>query len=186
MSMPSKFGKPEKVYVKRDPVNNNAVDIYLLSLDEDGHLQAPTPTLMSNVQEYLIPYRIMTAGVNIIPADIINLSVEFGVVITPKLNRTEVMAKCLDVVRDYFSTNTAQIGSPIVISDLHAAIQEVYGVISVYELKLYNVIGQQTYGSYSTTTIDIDSKTQNNILYCPETAIFEIKFPTKDIIGKSK
>lgn len=182
MSIPSKFGKPEKVFIKRNMFNDNTVDIHILTKDENGHLIKPTSTLMQNVKSYLSAYRTLTSGINITPSEIINILVEFGVVVSPKFNRTEVMVKCLDVVRDYLNIDNFQIGSPIILSDIHAEIQKVYGVISVYELQIKNAIGS----GYSNSSFDVKTWTQNNILYCPENSIFEVKYPIKDIIGKSK
>lgn len=187
MSLPAKFGKPEKVHVKRDNLSSTAVDIHLLSKDEFGHLCQASSTLMTNISSYLSPYRILTDGVNLLRTDIINLKVEFGVVVSPKLNKTEVIAKCLSVVRDFLHIDRMQIASPILLSELQAEIQDVFGVVSVYKLTMKNLFGRQDNNTdYSPVSFDVGSWTSNNILYCPENAIFEIKFPNRDIVGESK
>lgn len=187
LSMPPKFGRPEKVYVRRDNINGKAVDIHVIAEDPDGHFVRASPTLMNNIRTYLLQKRMLTDGVNILHSDILNLKIDFGVVVGPKLNRQEILAKCLSVLSDYFDNDRMQIGQPIVLSDVSARLQEIYGVISVYKLEIRNVFGTQGDGNvYATSRFDVRAATQNGIVYCPENAIFEIKFPRGDIFGETK
>jgi hypothetical protein len=192
LTLPAKFGKPDKVYVRRDSINPLAIDVHVLARDANNHLQLATANLKANIATYLTPYRMITDGINILDAKIINLRVKFGVVISPKVNRTEVLAKCLAVVQDYFDIDTQQIGHPIVVSELSSFLQAVQGVISVYELTFTNVIGNaplpgsQITLPYSTTRFDVSHQRQNEIIYCPQDSIFEIKYPMLDIQGVSQ
>jgi hypothetical protein len=190
-SMPAKFGKIEKALVHRDAINALALDIHVLAKDENGNLAQATPTLINNLKRYLAPYRMLTDGINILRSDIINLRVDFGVVVSPKFNRTEVLAKCLNVIKEHLSVDNMQIAQPIVLSDLSSLLQNVVGVISVYSLKIKNVFGNMDGLLYEDNTgrsvrFDTQAWTQNGILYCPEGKIFEIKYPNKDINGESK
>jgi len=187
MSIPAKFGKPEKVYVRRNNINGKAVDIHVLAKDPDGHLTRASSTLMNNIRTFLLQKRMMTDGVNLLHSDIMNMKIDFGVVIGPKLNRQEVLAKCLSVLNDYFDVDKMQIGQPIVLSDVSGELQKIYGVISVYKLEFKNAFGTQESGLiYSNTRFDTRAATQSGIIYCPENSIFEVKFPRKDIFGETK
>jgi hypothetical protein len=187
MTLPAKFGAPHKVSLKLGNVNPDALDIHLLTVDENGYLTQATSTLTSNIQTYLQENRMLTDTVNLLQTDIINLKCEFGVVISPKATRTEVLTKCLAVAQAYLDTDNMQIGTPLVISDLSAQIQAVNGVISVYKLQFKNMLGQQLNNlTYSTVRFDVNAGITNNILYCPEDAIFEVKYPNVDIVGESK
>jgi hypothetical protein len=113
------------------------------------------------------------------------------VVVSPKFNRTEVLAKCLNVIKEHLSVDNMQIAQPIVLSDLSSLLQNVVGVISVYSLKIKNVFGNMDGLLYEDNTgrsvrFDTQAWTQNGSLYCPEGKIFEIKYPNKDINGESK
>lgn len=185
-SLPAKFGKVDKVYVKRDNLNAQAFDIHVLSKDADGHLTQASPTLLKNITTYISRYNMMTDSINLLQTNIINLGIDFGVVISPKLTRSQVLAACLNEIRDYFNIDRWDTSQPIIITDLQAHIQSIYGVISVYKLAFRNIIGQQSGLSYSLTHFDVAEATSNGILYCPENSIFEVKFPTKDITGESK
>lgn len=186
MSMPEKFGRPDKVFVKRNNTNSLALDMHVLTRDDNGHLTLATNTLKKNISKFISQYRMITDGLNILDGRIINLRLNFGIVIAPKFNRSEVVTKVIDVLRQYFDTSNQQIGQPIVLSDVSAEIQSVLGVVSVYELRFSNVVGNLDGLGYSDTRFDVNANTQNSIIYCPDNSIFEIKYPRRDIIGVSK
>lgn len=187
LSMPSRFGRPVKAYVKNTDYNKYAVDLHILSQDVNGALAAPSEILRSNIKTYLGKLRMMTEGINILSADIINIAVRFGVVISPRFNRSEVLVKCLEALKTYLSVDSAQIGQPLVLSDMKSRLQGIDGVISVYRLDITTMTG----GNYSqqpneVTTFDVAANTANGIIYCPANAIFQVKFPDSDISGESK
>jgi hypothetical protein len=186
MSMPEKFGKTDKIFVKRNNINALSLDMHILSRDANNHLALASANLKKNIKTYLNPFRMLTDGVNILDAKIINLKVNFGIVVSSKYNRTEILAKCLSSIRDYFNINKQQIGQPIIISDLSADIQSILGVISVYEIGFSNIFGTNDGLDYATTRFDVLANTNNNIVYCPDDSIFEIKYPAKNIIGVAK
>lgn len=191
-SLPAKFGKPEKVYVKKNPVNPMSLDIHVLTRDVNGYMNYATPNLKRNIKTYVGKYRLLSDGLNILDGSIINLRCKFGVTVSPKSNRTEVLTACLNEVKNYLKTDGRQISQPIVISDMSAKLQALPGVISVYEIVFTNVIGttllpgSSTSLSYSLTRFDVTSYRKNEILFCPEGAFFELKYPNVDIIGVAK
>lgn len=183
LSMPSRFGRPEKACVKRSDDNPLGVDLHVLAIDQDGHLVRATPTLKSNIQLYLKRLRILTEGVTVMDANVVNLGVNFGVVISSKFNRDEVKTNCILTLADYLQLANMQIGMPLVRSDVESALQGVSGVISVYKLEF--VLRQGT--PYATDiNFDVDSNMKDGILHCPPFAIFEVRFPNNDIIGENK
>lgn len=187
LTLPAKYGKPEKVFVKRNNTNQLALNVHILSRDVNGYLAQASQTLVDNIKTYLSPYRMLTDGVNLLQTNIINLKLNFGIVISAKMNKTEVLTKCLNVARDYFDIAKTQVAQPIVLSDLSAELQSVFGVISVYKLEFRSIVGAQADGTqYSGYNFNISSATANGIIYCPDDSIFEIKFPARDIVGESK
>ena len=186
LSMPAKFGKTEKVYVRRNAANPLAVDIFVLAKDANGFLTPATPTLKKNIAAYLGKFRLLTDGANILDANIINLKCTFGFVVQPKANRGEVLVKMLAVARDELALNKRQIGAPIVLSVLKAKLQAVPGVVSVFDLKFSNMFGTVNGLPYSSYRFDVQGNVVNEILYCPENAIFEVKYASSDIVGTPK
>lgn len=185
LSIPARFGKPDKVFVRKVP-ESISVDIHILTRNSDRDLALASQTLKRNVATYLSKYRMLTDGVNILDGDIINFGCRFGVVVAPKYNRGEVLIRCIDLLRDYFDTDLAQIGKPIVVSDVISTLQSVLGVVSVYELFFTNIFGEDGGLQYSSTRFDFSANTENGIVYCPDGSVFELKYPRKNIVGVAK
>jgi len=186
LTLPEIFGKPAKVFPKRNGSNPLATDLHILTMDDNGHLTTATANLKKNIKTYLSRYRMITDGINLLDAEILNLKLNFGIVVSGKFNRSEVLGKCLSVAKDYLDTGRMQIGQPIVLSDLSSKLQAVLGVVSVYELRFTNPFGTDGGFDYSGTRFDVRANTSNNIIYCPDDAIFEIKYPNRDIVGVAK
>lgn len=186
LSVPAKFGRPEKVFAKTSDDPRFSYDVHLLSLDVDGNLSLATPTLKSNLATYVSPYRMLTDGINLLDADIIDIRVHFGVTVKPGKNRSEVLSNCVSVLGDYFALDRMQIGQPIVVSDVIAQLNSVTGVASVYEVTFANVFGTTDSLSYSDVRLDISSNLRDGMLICPPEAIFQVKYPNRDIIGSAK
>ena len=183
MSMPARFGRPVKAYTNNTEFNKYAVDLHMLSAASDGSLAFASEALQKNVKTYLTKLRMMTEGINIVNTNIINIGVHFGIVISTKFNRAEVLTNCLNAVKNYLKTDSMQIGQPISLSDIRSEIQRIDGVISVYRFEITNMKGPAyTYSA----TYDIQANTANDIVYCPPDSIFEVKFPDSDIVGESK
>jgi hypothetical protein len=186
LSLPAKFGRPEKVFVKPSTVGRYAYDIHLLSLDVDGRLSQASPTLKSNVATFIGKFKMLTDGVNILDGDILDIRVHFGVTVFPGRNRSEVLLSCTERLGDYFSQDKMQLGQPIVISDVISVLNSTSGVDSVYEVSFSNVFGVVDGLSYSDDRFDISSNMQDGKLICPPEAIFQVKYPGRDIVGSAK
>lgn len=186
LSIPAKFGRPEKVFVKPSNVGRFAYDIHVLSLDVDGVLAKATSTLKSNLATYLRKFKMLTDGINILDADILDLRVHFGITVTAGRNRSEVLLSCTERLGDYFSQDRIQIGQPIIVSDVISVLNATSGVVSVYELSFRNVFGFSDGLSYSDDRFNITNNLRDGMLICPPEAIFQVKYPAKDIVGSAK
>ena len=186
LSLPAKFGKVEKAYVKPSEFGRYAYDIHILSSDSEGNLAKATPTLKSNLATYLRKFKMLTDGINILDASILDLRVYFGVVVASGKNRSEVILNCSSRLADYFSLESGQIGQPIVVSDVVAVLQGVTGVVSVYEVSFTNVFGTTDGLSYSDERFSITDNLHNGMLVCPTGAIFQVKYPVRDIVGSAR
>lgn len=196
LSMPGKYGKVSKAYVTKDDItfaNYNASDpadrdpilvsMYVLGLDFNGNLAAPTVNLINNLTTYLQNYRMLTDSIKIKPAYIINIGVNFDIVLRPNYNSQDVLARCLDTAKSFFSTGNWQINQPIILSNLYTALDSVEGVQTVKKIDIVNLSGEAN--GYSKYSYDIMAGTINNVVYPSlDPSIFEVKFPDVDIKGR--
>jgi hypothetical protein len=196
LSLPPKYGLISKAFVTQDmgisvnyptdllaTQNPNAISIYILSKNSTGNLVVSSPALKQNVKTFLSEYRMLTDGVNIKDAFIINIGVDFDVVVRPNYNGKLVINNCLNVLQSYFNIDQWQINQPILIADIYSTLDQVEGVQTVQKVNIVNKAG--TNSGYSQYAYDIKGATINNILYPSlDPSIFEVKNLTTDIQGR--
>jgi hypothetical protein len=196
LSMPGMYGKVTKAYVTRDDVTfanytaqNPAdrdpilVSLYVLGLDFNGNLAAPSSNLIVNLENYLQGYRMLTDAINIKPAYIINIGVNFDISIKTHYNPQDVLTRALQAAKDYFNIDNWQINQPIVLTDLYTTLDTIDGVITVKNIQITNLSGVSN--GYSKYSYDITGATNNEVIYPSlDPSIFEVKFPNTDIIGR--
>ncbi len=195
MSLPSQFGVVYKAYVTQEneqisnllPVydehNTNALCLHILSKDEEGKLANCDPALKQNLKTYLAEYRMLTDSVHIKDAFIVNIGVNFDVILLPNYNNSLVLNNILTELIEFFDTDKMQINKPIILNNIRNVIDNVDGVQTVKKLEIINKVGES--GGYSPFAYDIKGATIDGVLYpCLDPSIFEVKFPLTDIQGK--
>ena len=188
-SLPGKYGSIAKAYVARDEGANPAdkdlhnplaLNIYALSYNSSKQLTQPNIATKSNLKTYLKKYRMLTDGINIRNAFIINIGIKFDIISRPDSISREVLLKAVAEAKKYFSIDKWQINEPISISDLAATLDQVEGVQSIVNLNVTNKFDSDS--GYSGNYYDIGEATKNNIVYPSlDPSVFEVKFPDTDI-----
>lgn len=190
-SMPSKYGSVAKAYAVADQsvdtsatgYNPFAVNLYILCYNTQKKLINSNPAIQENLKNYLGQYRMLTDAVNILDGYIINIGVDFGIVVYKNYNKRDVLANCLTMVQEYFNIDNVQFCQPINLSRLELEITRIDGVQSVSYLKLKNLTARD--GDYSPYEYDIKQATVEKVVYPSiDPSVFEVKYPTKDIVGK--
>jgi hypothetical protein len=196
LSLPSKFGVVSKAYINQDisiqnnfttdlmaTQNYNVVSLYILSRDNNNILTLPNNALKQNLKTYLSQYRMITDAVNINDAFIINIGVNFEIIVRPNYNNRLVLNNCLTLLQSYFNIDNWQINQPIILPEIYSNLDQIEGVQTVQKVEIINKAGSNT--NYSQYSYDIKGATINNIIYPSlDPSIFEVKFPTTDIQGR--
>jgi hypothetical protein len=94
LSLPSKYGKISKVYITQESnrkdntqeerYDTNALSLYILSQNNIKDLTIADPALKSNLKTFLNEYRMLTDAIRIKDAFIINIGINFDVILLPK------------------------------------------------------------------------------------------------------
>jgi hypothetical protein len=189
LSMPSDYGNVSKAYIEQPKLTDDQVstietlNLYVLSLNSIGQLDYATETLKNNLRTYLSQYRMIGDNIEIRDAFIINIGVDFEIIVFPEYNNNEVLLACITSLQDYFSINKWQINQPIMLRDLYILLDKIKGVQTVKSINISNKAG--TTSGYSQYAYDIVGATQNQIIYPSlDPSIFEVKYPNQDIKGK--
>ena len=116
-------------------------------------------------------------------AFIINIEVDFDIIVLPNYNNDEVLLKCIQFIQQYFKIDNWQINQPIILKDLYVGLDNIDGVQTVKNININNK-NDITLG-YSQYAYDIPSATLNNVVYPSiDPMIFEIKYSDSDIKGR--
>ena len=190
LSMPAKFGVVAKAYIeptKAQSVASGAaasiLDLYILSFDIDSKLNAASLALKQNLSTYLSQYRMLNDSINIKDAFIINIGVNFDIIVLPNFNSNEVLTKCILALQDFFAIKNWQINEPIILRDLYILLDAIEGVQTVQNVVISNKVG--TALGYSQFAYDVTGATINNVVYPSlDPMIFEVKYPNTDIQGR--
>lgn len=194
-SLPPSLGSIAKVYAIQDQIsspyarNNDlvidsnplAVSLYVLTYDLEGKLTYSSPTLRNNLKNYLSQFTLITDSVNIKDAFIVNIGVDYDIIVYPDQVGREVLLRCQEALTSYFNTSNWNINQPINISEVYVLLDKVKGVQTVQNIKFYNKVG----GIYSSFGYDIEGATKGNIIYPSiDPCIFEVKYSDIDIRGR--
>ena len=187
--MPSKFGVPFRSGVFEE---QNKIKVYIMGLDSDGKLNnSSTSTLKENIATYLSDYRMLNDYVEITNGRIVNLSFQIDLFIDKKYPQSQIISQVVNAVNNYMSINNFEMGQNIYLSNLLETINNVGGVLNVIDLRVYNNVGgrysvneiSQPYIDDATREIDISNE---YTLFGEPTTMFEIRYPTTDIIVRVK
>jgi hypothetical protein len=194
-SMPSKFGSVSKAYIVPDDQliqsdyqgtrvpNPLAMNMYVLGFNENKQLVALNDAIKQNLKTYLDYYRILTDAINIKDAFIINIGIQFEIIVLSNYNSNEVLLKCINELKKYFDVDRWQINQPVVKSEITNTIANIVGVQSVVNVVFNNLY--DTSLNYSGNVYDLPTATRNGVIYPSlDPSIFEVKFPNQDIRGR--
>jgi len=195
LSLPSKYGVIYKTYITQESdilnnnttsfsdYNDNTLALYILSKNNNGLLTLADPALKQNLKTYLAEYRMVTDAVAIKDAFVINLGINFDVIMLPNFNNRIVLNTCINALKVYFDTDKWQINQPILINNVKNVLDTVEGIQTIKNLTITNKSGSSS--GYSEYAYDIDGATIDNVLYPSlDPSIFEIRFPDIDIQGR--
>jgi hypothetical protein len=189
LSMPSDYGSVTKAYIEQPKLTDNQVStietlsLFILSQNSSGKLDYANDTLKNNLRTYLSQYRMIGDNIEIRDAFIINVGLDFEIIVLPEYNNNEVLLACITALQTYFNINNWQLNQPIMLRDLYILLDKIKGVQTVKNINISNKTG--TTSGYSQYAYDIVGATQNQVIYPSlDVSIFEIRYPNTDIKGK--
>lgn len=184
-TLPSNFGRVFRASIRSNPNNPLATQLFIVSRDPQSKLTVSPDTLKQNLIKYLNPYRMISDAIDILDARIVNITVDFDVLIDPTLNRAIILQNILTKLQTTFNVKNFNIDQPIVVDDVRNSISSTPGVLSVNSLQFLNISGLNVNREYSPVTYDVAANTVQGIIFPPGGGIFEVRYPEVDILGKA-
>lgn len=194
LSLPGKFGSIAKAYATQDQLTNTnsvdsvlvdnnplAISLYVLSYDVNKKLVQGSTKLKENLKTYLSEYMLLTDSINIKDAYVVNIGVNYDVILRPDYSGRDVLLNCNLKLQEFFDSSKWTINQPINLSQIYSTIDKVKGVQTVQKVEIVNKAG----GNYSQFGYDVKGATRNNTVYPSfDPCIFEVKYPEQDIKGR--
>ena len=187
--MPSNYGSISKAHIEQPKLTDNQVstietlNLYVLSLNSTGQLDLSSNTLKNNLRTYLSQYRMIGDNIEIKDAFIINIGINFEIIVLPEYNNSEVLLSCIASLKTYFNINNWQINQPIMLKDLYILLDKIKGVQTIKNISIENKAG--TTLGYSQYVYDLTSATYNQVIYPSlDPSIFEVRYLDQDIKGR--
>ena len=179
LSMPPEYGAVAKAYIEKPKLTDEQVstvetlNLWVLSQNSNSEFSTPSSTLKKNLRTYLSQYRVIGDNIEMRDAFIINLGLDFEIIVLPNFNNNDVILSCINALKSYFERDKWQINQPIMIRSLFVLLDRIPGVQTVKDIIITNKAG--TTNGYS----------QNQVIYPSlDPSIFEIKYPNIDIKGR--
>jgi hypothetical protein len=190
LSIPSIYGSIAKAYIEPTKLENllpgetpTSLDLYVLAFDQNKNLTLASTTLKQNLSTYLSQYRIINDSIKIRNAFIINIGVDFEILVLPNFNSNEILTQCINELITYFNVNNSQINQPIFLNELYSLLNGIKGVQNVKNISITNKVGESL--GYSKYAYDVKGATSNGVVYpSQDPSIFEVKYPNSDIKGR--
>lgn len=186
LSMPIKFGSVFRVSAKESNNNENAIHLFVLSRDVNGYVVVAPQDLKKNLKKYLNRFRMITDAIEILDGEVINFAIKFEIVVNVDFHKNEVVGNCIEALKEYFEIEKWQINQPINKTSIQVLLGSIPGLLTLTKFEISNRVGNYDGRVYSFTSYNIKENTENEIIYCKDNAIFECKFPNKDIVGVAK
>ena len=204
-ALPPQFGSVAKAYILQDyQIENKKVDggvvsteipnplalnLYTLGYDNNKKLTQLNNATKTNLKTYISYYRMLTDAVNIKDAFIVNIAIQFDIIVLPDANSDETLLRCITGLKDYFNIDNWSINQPITLSQIYVLLDGIQGVQTVPRPDAQGVGGLQITnkynGNYSPNKYSINTATKMGVIFPPkDSSIFEVKFPNLDIKGK--
>ena len=190
LSMPANLGVIAKAHAQPQKIGDyqagelpTVLDLYILSYNISKQLRTASALLKRNLQTYLSEYRMINDSINIKDAYIINIGVNFDIIVAPNFNNSETITKCIDSLTSYFDIDKWQVNEPIILKDLFILLDKVQGVQTVKNVVVNNLTGTSL--GYSDFAYDVSGATVNEVVYPSlDPMVFELKYPNQDILGR--
>ena len=204
-ALPPQFGSVAKAYILQDYQietkkvddsvvsteipNPLALNLYTLGYDNNKKLTQLNNATKTNLKTYISYYRMLTDAVNIKDAFIVNIGIQFDIIVLPDANSNETLLRCIAALKDYFNIDNWSINQPITLSQIYVLLDGIQGVQTVPRPDAQGVGGLQITnkynGNYSPNKYSINTATKMGVIFPPkDSSIFEVKFPNLDIKGK--
>ena len=184
-TLPAPFGRIHRAAIRN---NENAIlskYLHIVCKDSNGSLIQANNAIKNNISKYINEHRLIGDVFEIVDTKIINIAINLDIKIGVGENTDIVIARVINRIINNLKLESYNIDQPIVLTDIINIVINTQGVTSLITLP-ENLVEIATAVNdinrvYSNNIINLKNNIRDGILYPPEGAIFELKYPSFDI-----
>lgn len=179
--MPRKYGSIKRANVVRDQNSfKRNLNVYVLSVGEDGKLAPASETLKQNLKIWINDNKMINDTIDILDGKVLNLGIEFSIIVDHTEDADTTLSKALQNLKNTYSVEP-NMGESFFMTDIYKALRNTNGVLDVVDVS----ISIKTGSLYSNVTIDLErlKSADGRFFEIPDNVVYEIKFPNIDIKG---
>lgn len=184
-TLPSDFGRVYRAGIRQNPNNPLAAELYVICKDARGQLAIAPDALKKNLRKYINEFRLISDAIEILDAQVINLKVEFTIVVDPSFQKNAVIQKVISKLKPTLDLKMYQIDQPVIVTTLMNTIINTPGVLSLTGLDITCLRGLVDERLYSNVSFNVTQSTAKGLIVGPPGSIFEVRYPNHDIVGNA-
>ena len=185
-NMPSKFGAIKRASINLDTnsYNQRNLNLYIISEDSDSKLVRTNTTIKQNLKNWLAQYKMINDTIDILDAKIVNFGIKYTAKGMPDVNQFLVLDEANKAIRQFYENRFFEIGEPVLVTDIFGVLKNVGSILDVTNVELFIKTGE----NYADAPFSVEQflNADGTMLVPPSDCIFELKFPTSDILGTIK
>ena len=185
-SMPLHFGRVFRASINKSSRNPLSSELYIICRNKIGNLTVAPDMLKRNISTYLNEFRLISDAIDVLDTTVINYGIEYSVVVTPESNKSVVSSQVAQSIINLVDISSYQIDQPLIEADFINAIINTAGVLSLQEFTIFNRSKGLLGRNYSNYSYDLQSNKFKGMIVGPPGSIFELKYPTFDIVGSAE
>ena len=185
-TMSNTYGRIKRCNIVRDTNDyRRSLTIYIVAEGPNQKLQPPNSRLLRNTQEWINHYRSIADAVDVLPAKVINLGIEYDIVPAGNANINSLSGEIREMLFEELNKRIPDIGQHFNLSDIKRLILNFNGVSSIKSVRLVSKAGT---GYEDSRYYDVEQNMDpsREYMYVHHDHIWEIKNQTDIVLKRDR
>jgi hypothetical protein len=193
LTMPSDFGKIEKVVALDNPNSSFSKDLFVTCKDSEGFYVNASDAIKLNLAKYINEFRLISDNYNILDVPVYNFGIKATVKVAVGFDIETVIFDISTRIFENLRFDLLQIGQPINVNEIVRVINNTDGVVTLITDKRDIIVNKTEKDAFFDFDFNIERSYFNNVvdssvnyidgfIYPPRGGIFEMKYSSQDIL----
>jgi hypothetical protein len=193
LSMPSDFGKVNKIAALDNPHNASAKDLFVICKDSEGFYTEANDAIKTNLSNYINEFRLIGYNFNILDVPVYNFGIKAKIKVKAGFDISNVIFDINSRIIEKLRFDLFQIGTPININEIVKVIEASDGIDSLITNKKAVIVSKNnedeffdpddlTTRSYKDNIFNPQILYKDGFIYPPRGGLFEMRYTFRDIV----